>query len=225
MTHVCFTLVPLRASICVQELVPLKQEGPATDFRLSCSLLVRSHAHQQGSCVCSSSNTRSSAQRHRRQGTCLGCAGLCGRYVLCSTVCCRICRNISGCIWCQMPKPSAHLQPGAYCYQYLVDGTWMTSPDAPVGPDDDGHLCNRVSACHAPSPPCSSTLPACCASGRLVGIHVQRQQHLQHITGHGRQNSCGLLCAWPHHASKLLGAANLPGLAAVDIAECGLACR
>ena len=52
---------------------------------------------------------------------------------------------------------SLHLQPGTYCYQYLVDGTWMTSPDAPVGPDDDGHLCNRVSACHAPSP----HAPAC----------------------------------------------------------------
>lgn len=38
------------------------------------------------------------------------------------------------------------LQPGTYCYQYLVDGTWMTSPDAPVGPDDDGHLCNKVSS-------------------------------------------------------------------------------
>ena len=36
------------------------------------------------------------------------------------------------------------LQPGAYSYQYLVDGTWMTSPDAPVGPDDEGHLCNKV---------------------------------------------------------------------------------
>ena len=36
------------------------------------------------------------------------------------------------------------VQPGAYSYQYLVDGTWMTSPDAPVGPDDDGHLCNKV---------------------------------------------------------------------------------
>ena len=225
MTHVCFTLVPLRASICVQELVPLKQEGPATDFRLSCSLLVRSHAHQQGSCVCSSSNTHSSAQRHRRQGTCLGCAGLCGRSVLCSTVCCRICRNISGCVRCQMHKPSTHLQPGAYCYQYLVDGTWMTSPDAPVGPDDDGHLCNRVSACHAPSPLCYSALPACRATGRLLGTHGQWQQGPQHRRGLGGWHSCVVLAAWPHYAFKLLEAAILPGLAAVDIAECGLACR
>lgn len=36
------------------------------------------------------------------------------------------------------------MQPGTYSYQYLVDGTWMTSPDAAVGPDDDGHLCNKV---------------------------------------------------------------------------------
>ncbi|KAK9834998.1 hypothetical protein WJX81_003222 [Elliptochloris bilobata] len=36
------------------------------------------------------------------------------------------------------------LAPGVYCYQYLVDGTWMTSPDVPVGPDDDGHLCNKI---------------------------------------------------------------------------------
>ena len=36
------------------------------------------------------------------------------------------------------------VQPGVYCYQYLVDGTWMTSPDVPVGPDDDGHLCNKA---------------------------------------------------------------------------------
>jgi hypothetical protein len=35
-------------------------------------------------------------------------------------------------------------QPGTYSYQFLVDGTWMTSPDAAVGPDDDGHLCNKV---------------------------------------------------------------------------------
>jgi hypothetical protein len=38
------------------------------------------------------------------------------------------------------------VQPGTYCYQYLVDGTWMTSPDVPVGPDDDGHLCNKARA-------------------------------------------------------------------------------
>ena len=43
---------------------------------------------------------------------------------------------MTGCVLC--------LQPGTYCYQYLVDGTWMTSPDAPVGPDDEGHLCNKV---------------------------------------------------------------------------------
>lgn len=36
-------------------------------------------------------------------------------------------------------------QAGTYAYQFLVDGTWMTSPDAPVVPDDDGHLCNQVS--------------------------------------------------------------------------------
>lgn len=36
------------------------------------------------------------------------------------------------------------MQPGTFSYQYLVDGVWMTSPDASVGPDDDGHLCNKV---------------------------------------------------------------------------------
>lgn len=41
-------------------------------------------------------------------------------------------------------KDLGGLQPGTYSYQFLVDGTWMTSPDAPVAPDDDGHLCNRV---------------------------------------------------------------------------------
>ena len=38
------------------------------------------------------------------------------------------------------------MQPGTYSYQFLVDGSWMTSPDAPVAPDEDGHLCNRVSS-------------------------------------------------------------------------------
>ncbi|CAL8467114.1 g6650 [Coccomyxa elongata] len=39
---------------------------------------------------------------------------------------------------------SCSLPPGTYSYQYLVDGIWMTSPDASVGPDDDGHLCNKM---------------------------------------------------------------------------------
>ena len=38
------------------------------------------------------------------------------------------------------------MQPGTYSYQFLVDGSWMTSPEAPVAPDEDGHLCNRVSS-------------------------------------------------------------------------------
>lgn len=41
------------------------------------------------------------------------------------------------------------MQPGVYSYQYLVDGTWMTSPDASVGPDDDGYLCNKVTTFNA----------------------------------------------------------------------------
>ena len=48
------------------------------------------------------------------------------------------------------------VQPGVYCYQYLVDGTWMTSPDVPVGPDDDGHLCNKARSCTWPG--CESSL-------------------------------------------------------------------
>lgn len=36
------------------------------------------------------------------------------------------------------------LQPGVYAYQYLVDGKWLTSPDAPVAHDEEGHLCNQV---------------------------------------------------------------------------------
>ena len=36
------------------------------------------------------------------------------------------------------------VQPGTYSYQFLVDGTWMTSPDVPVSPDEDGHPCNKV---------------------------------------------------------------------------------
>ena len=38
----------------------------------------------------------------------------------------------------------ARLQPGVYYVQFLVDGAWMSSPDLPVGPDEDGHFCNKV---------------------------------------------------------------------------------
>lgn len=53
------------------------------------------------------------------------------------------------------------VQPGVYCYQYLVDGTWMTSPDVPVGPDDDGHLCNKARSRTWPG--CESSLWLKCA--------------------------------------------------------------
>ena len=59
----------------MQELVPLKQEGPDTDFRLSCSLPVRSCGHQQGSCICLASKKCSVAQKHRRQDTLLYSVG------------------------------------------------------------------------------------------------------------------------------------------------------
>ncbi|KAK9824654.1 hypothetical protein WJX72_012101 [[Myrmecia] bisecta] len=39
---------------------------------------------------------------------------------------------------------SCSLTPGTYSYQFLVDGTWMTSPEVNMAPDDDGHLCNKV---------------------------------------------------------------------------------
>ena len=68
---------------------------------------------------------------------------------LCSTVCSRICRHSQAVCCVKCPSLILCLQPGTYCCQYLVDGTWMTSPDAPVGPDDDGHLCNKVRTCHA----------------------------------------------------------------------------
>lgn len=42
-------------------------------------------------------------------------------------------------------KDQPHAQLGVYSYQFLVDGSWMTSPDASVAPDEEGHLCNRVS--------------------------------------------------------------------------------
>lgn len=51
-----------------------------------------------------------------------------------------------GCLKPINPGIPIVLQPGTYCYQFLVNGTWMTSPDMPVGPDDDGHLCNKASA-------------------------------------------------------------------------------
>lgn len=50
------------------------------------------------------------------------------------------------------------LQPGTYSYQFLVDGTWMTSPDMPVGPDDDGHLCNKVMTCNDREKYCTGNL-------------------------------------------------------------------
>ena len=62
------------------------------------------------------------------------------------------------------PSLGLPLQPGTYSYQYLVDGKWMTSPDAPAGPDDDGHLCNKVRLlpCHFASmlqqTPCTARL-------------------------------------------------------------------
>ena len=31
-----------------------------------------------------------------------------------------------------------------YHVQFLVDGSWMTSPELPVGDDEDGHLCNTA---------------------------------------------------------------------------------
>lgn len=36
------------------------------------------------------------------------------------------------------------LTPGVYSYQFLVDGRWVTSPDAPIAKDDAGHLCNTM---------------------------------------------------------------------------------
>ena len=35
-------------------------------------------------------------------------------------------------------------QAGVYHVQFLVDGSWMTSPEFPVGQDEDGHLCNTA---------------------------------------------------------------------------------
>lgn len=37
-----------------------------------------------------------------------------------------------------------YVQAGVYHVQFLVDGSWMTSPQLPVGDDEDGHLCNTV---------------------------------------------------------------------------------
>jgi len=36
------------------------------------------------------------------------------------------------------------VQAGVYHVQFLVDGSWMTSPELPVGHDEDGHLCNTA---------------------------------------------------------------------------------
>ncbi|KAK9810564.1 hypothetical protein WJX73_000994 [Symbiochloris irregularis] len=44
----------------------------------------------------------------------------------------------------QRYQVSCSLPPGVYAFQYLVDGKWLTSPDAPVAHDEEGHLCNQI---------------------------------------------------------------------------------
>lgn len=39
---------------------------------------------------------------------------------------------------------SLSLPPGEHWLQFLVNGRWMTSPGLPVGPNDQGHVCNRL---------------------------------------------------------------------------------
>ena len=54
------------------------------------------------------------------------------------------------------------MQPGVYAYQYLVDGKWLTSPDAPIAHDEEDHLCNKVgwpAVLHAGIPACVHKLP------------------------------------------------------------------
>jgi len=36
------------------------------------------------------------------------------------------------------------VQPGAYFYQFLVDGRWSVSGNSSVEPDEQGHLSNKV---------------------------------------------------------------------------------
>jgi hypothetical protein len=36
------------------------------------------------------------------------------------------------------------VQPGAYFYQFLVDGQWSVSDNSIVEPDEQGHLSNKV---------------------------------------------------------------------------------
>ena len=59
------------------------------------------------------------------------------------------------------------MQAGVHHVQFLVDGSWMTSPELPVGHDEDGHLCNTARRAQLDS---MTTSSAFLCIGRSLGV-------------------------------------------------------